>query len=459
MLRVLITPHRELLPANSNSQKLFVMLKLRPDSEVSDTLPPTAFAFVIDTSGSMYEVVSGDPRPTGKVFVQDSRHYNEVTGGQSKLDLVIHALQALLQSGRLRTEDKIALVQFDDQASILVGLTSGLQTHDLESAVTHLRDFSGGTRMGLGLQKTLDLLGGQDMAIRRALVFTDGETFDDDQCRELAHNFADRNIPITALGVGDYQEDLLIHLSDMTGGHLFHVVPGQAIGTQISIEQLPTVLLEELGEAQNEVIANLALSVKTVKGVKLERILRAYPTQAEFSLDQQPYPIGNASGQDDTVFLLDFTVETRPASRMRIAQIGMTYDVPGQNRRGELPPENLIVEFVSGQLTATTDQEVMGYLQQCNIAHLVNQATLTAKQNPEQAEKLLQQAETLARKTGNLAMTQSLQTAQDELRKTRKLSSESCKTVKLGSKGKTVKMNDGLNEGLSESEIREQTGI
>lgn len=313
--------------------------------------------------------------------------------------------------------------------------------------------------MGLGLQQTLDLLSGQDMAIRRALVFTDGETFDDDQCRELAHDFASRNIPITALGVGDYQEDLLIHLSDMTGGHLFHVVAGQAMGTQIAIEQLPTVLLDELREAQNEVITNLALSVKTVKGVKLERILRAYPTQAEFSLDQQPYPIGNASGQDDTIFLLDFTVETRPASRMRIAQIGMTYDVPGQNRRGELPPQNLIVEFVSGQLTATTNQEVMGYLQQCNIAHLVNQAALTAKQNPEQAEKLLQQAEALARKTGNLAMTQSLQTAQDELGKTRKLSSENIKTVRLGSKGKTVKMDDGLNQKLSESEIREQTGI
>jgi len=56
-------------------------------------------------------------------------------------------------------------------------------------------------------------------------------------------------------------------------------------------------------------------------------------------------------------------------------------------------------------------------------------------------------------------MTQSLQTAQDELGKTRKLSSENIKTVRLGSKGKTVKMDDGLNQKLSESEIREQTGI
>ncbi|MFM6083140.1 MAG: VWA domain-containing protein, partial [Dolichospermum sp.] len=59
-INVSITPHREFMPADTNAQKLFLMLKLQPTKEVATTRPPTTFAFVIDTSGSMREVVTGN---------------------------------------------------------------------------------------------------------------------------------------------------------------------------------------------------------------------------------------------------------------------------------------------------------------------------------------------------------------------------------------------------------------
>jgi Ca-activated chloride channel family protein len=139
-------------------------------------------------------------------------------------------------------------------------------------------------------------------------------------------------------------------------------------GTAVSITNLPETIIEEFTQAQQEVITNLKLSIKTVKGVKLTRVVRAYPSQAEFSLAQEPYPIGNAMANDETVFILEFSAESRPAGRFRIAQVGLTYDVPGQNYRGELPPANLLVQFVGGQVAAQVDQEVMDYVQQCNIS-------------------------------------------------------------------------------------------
>ncbi len=93
MLNVKIAPHREFLPADASEQKMFLMLKLRPTQEVATSRPPTTFAFVIDTSGSMYE---------------------EVTGGKSKLDIVIESLQALVKSGRLAQSDRVSIIQFDD---------------------------------------------------------------------------------------------------------------------------------------------------------------------------------------------------------------------------------------------------------------------------------------------------------------------------------------------------------
>lgn len=458
-LNISITPHREFMPADTAAQKLFVMLKLRPTKDIATSRPPTTFTFVIDTSGSMYEIVSGESKPTGVIYQQDGKEYQEAIGGKSKIDLVIESLLALVRSGKLTTSDRIAIVQFDDNASQTIGLTSATEINQLETAINNLRNFSGGTRMGLGLRRTFDILSEQQMTVRRALLFTDGQTFDEDQCRSISSNFATNNIPITALGVGEFNEDLLTHLSDSTGGKLLYIVPGTAIGTQISILDLPNKIIDEYSQAQEEVITNLALTVKTVKGVELTRIVRAYPTQAEFPINQDIHPLGNAIANDETIFILEFTINNRPATRVRIAQLGITYDIPGQKIRGEFPPQNLIIQFVPGQENAAqVNQEVMDYVQQCNIANLVNQATKIAEHDPQKAEQILETARRMTMKIGNKDMTESLTNAQEELRKTRKISDGTRKTVKMGAKGKTVKMGDDINEMPSEEEMRKLTG-
>ena len=459
MLNVTITPHREFMPADTADQKLFIMLKLRPNKEIANTRSSTTFAFLIDTSGSMYEIVAGDIQPTGQTVQQDGKTYNQVTGGITKLDVVMESLRNLVNSGRLEKNDRISLIQFDDKASTLIGLTPATEVSQLENAIAKLKDFSGGTCMGRGMTQALSLLANEGMTSRRALIFTDGETFDDMECRELAEEFAKTGIPITALGVGDYNEDLLINLSDNTGGNLYHVVAGNAKGTQVAIDALPNILFEQVMQAQQEVINNLSLNVSTVRGVKLTRVTRVYPDQAEFPVTEQPYPIGVALADDETIFILEFNVDSRPGSRARIAQLGLTYDIPGQKRRGELLPQNVIVQFVAGQGgAAQADQEVMGYVQQRNISQLVGEATKVADSNPQQAEKLLETAHRLTVKIGNKAMEESLNDAQEELRKTKKISAGTRKTVKMGSKGKTVKMTSDVNEGLTDEQIRKISG-
>jgi Ca-activated chloride channel family protein len=459
-ININITPHREFMPADTAAQKLFVMLKLRPIKDIAASRPPTTFTFVIDTSGSMYEIVAGDVKPTGITYQQDGKQYEQVTGGKSKIDIVIESLLALVNSGKLTTSDRISIVQFDDNASQIIGLTSATEIKQLETAINNLRTFSGGTRMGLGLRRAFDLLSEQQMTVKRTLLFTDGQTFDEDQCRSIANNFATNNIPITALGVGEeFNEDLLTHLSDFTGGTLLYIVPGIAKGTETSILDLPNKIIAEYSQAQQEVITNLALTVKTVKGVELTRIVRAYPTQAEFPINQDPYPLGNVIANDETIFILEFTINNRPASRVRIAQLGLTYDIPGQKIRGELPPQNLIIQFITGQQNAAqVNQEVMDYVQQCNISNFVDQAIRIAEKDPEKAEQILETARRMTMKIGNKDMTESLNNAQAELRKTRKISPGTRKTVKMGAKGKTVKMGDDINEMPSEEEMRKLTG-
>jgi Ca-activated chloride channel family protein len=259
--------------------------------------------------------------------------------------------------------------------------------------------------------------------------------------------------------VGEFNENLLTDISGKTGGHCRHIVPGTASGNDVSITDLPNLLLADYQQAQQEVINNLVLSLKTVQGVKLLRVTRVYPDLAEFSLNQAPYPIGAAKAKDETIFILEFAIDSRPSSKIRLAQLGLTYDIPGLNRRGELLPQNVVVQFVPGQGgTAQVDQEVMGYVQQRNISQLVDDATRMAESNPQQAEKLLETARRITVQIGNDAMLESLNEGIEELRKTRQISSGTRKTVKMGSRGKTVKMGDDLNDDLSEETIRKLTG-
>jgi Ca-activated chloride channel homolog len=438
MLNVNITPHREFLPADTAAQILFVMLKLRPTKEASQSRPPTAFTFAIDTSGSMY----------GEV------------GGITKIEIVIKSLIALVRSGKLTQNDSISIVQFDDSASTVIPLTPATQVAQLEGAINKLRDYSGGTLMAKGMEQALSLLASQGMTNKRALIFTDGETFDEDECRNLATRFASAGISISALGVGDeFNEDLLLHLSGTTAGQCTHIVAGNPAGNSVSIADLPNLLLEDYQQAQSEVVNNLKLSVKTVPGVQLTKVTRVYPDLAEFALTQAPYPIGSAMADDETVFILEFGVDSRTGSRMRIAQIGLTYDVPGLNRRDELPLQNLVVQFVAGQgAAAQVDQEVMSYVQQRNITKLVDDAARVAGNNPEQAEKLLENARRITVQIGNGLMEQSLNQGIEELRKTKQLSAGTRKTVKMGSRGKTVKMGDDMSDSLSDEAIRNLTG-
>jgi Ca-activated chloride channel family protein len=164
-------------------------------------------------------------------------------------------------------------------------------------------------------------------------------------------------------------------------------------------------------------------------------------------------------GNDETIFILEFTIESHVASRARIAQLGLTYDIPGENQRGELQPENLVVQFMAGtNFTAQVDREVMGYMQQCNIVGMIDNATRLADQNPRRAAEMLETARRITKQIVNDAIASELVVAKDELRRTRKISDRTRKTLKMGSKSKTVKMPSDIYDELSETEIRQASG-
>ena len=331
MLKATLTPHRENLLTQTAGQKLFVALTVQPGEEASAARPQLSVAFVVDTSGSMRETVTEPTERTGRTTVVDGQRYEVVRGAKSKMDLVTEALTGVFASTLLQTDDRLALVKFDDKAEVLLPFTEAQDRDTLRRAVERLSDFSGGTLMGAGMQEALELLR-LEQGSKRLLLLTDGRTSDEALVREVGAALAEDRVAVTTIGVGEeWNEELLTELTDRTQGKPYYVVPDvqDPQPPAVRMTDLPDELVNELERTTNEVVTGLRLNVRTVKEVTLERVTRVYPTQNEVDRTGAQLFLGSARAGEDTVFILEFTLPARPSARMRLAQLALTFEVPG----------------------------------------------------------------------------------------------------------------------------------
>jgi len=459
-------PHRAALKSGStDEQKLFAMLKVMPKGEVAGARPPLAFALVIDTSGSMREFADQERAAAmvrGRGMNVEHQASGDGTGPAvnlslpTKLDQAIQAAQTLINDFRLNPDDNVAVIHFDDEAQSLLPLSPLSRKQAALQATDSLRNYSGGTHIAKGLRCAERELSGLPSSVaKRILLLTDGQTFDEAECRPLAGRFAESNTPLIAIGVGvEYNEDLLRDLAEISQGRPYHLA---------QMGQLGDILNDEIGSSMREVVTDLQATVSTVKGVKVSAVTRVYPSLAEVSVSGSIYRLGNVATGDYTVFIFEFTISgiARPPSRVRIAQLGLAGHVPGLGRREELPPEDLFIAFTPDERqVAEVDAEVLGYVQQRNLDKMVQDAVKVAGTDAAKARQTLQAAVGVTQRIGNPAMTRILQNALNELNQSGTISVGTRKTAALGGRTKTVKTGATVPlEGVpSNEDIRKITG-
>jgi Ca-activated chloride channel homolog len=456
MLNVDVRPHRPYLLALAGGQKLFLMLKLLPNADAARARPGVRLSIVVDTSGSMREPAPGTTPelvPTAPVTV-DGKTYNATYRGQSKLDITVEAARRLVENEQLQPDDSVSLIHFDDRSDVLASEEIGAGRERLSQAVERLREFSGGTQMAPGLLNAEAQLRVQPDGARTVLLLTDGLAIDEGACREAARQLATLPARIVALGVGEeYNEDLLADLASMTQGKPYDFRDMTA---------LPEIFEAELGAATRQVISDVEVTVKTVRDVRLVSVARVYPSLADLDAAPMPLKLGSLEAGDHTVFIVELDVPERPSVRARLAQVGVTYWVPAERYRGEVAPVDVAVEYTDDEaLAASVDPEVMGYVQQRNIDHLVRQATQQAESNPEQAAKTLRVARSMTQRLGNRGMTVALGKAEEELTSRGTIAIGTRKTIKLGARTQTMKVgpDDATPRNVpSPDEIRRLTG-
>ncbi len=246
----------------------------------------------------------------------------------SNLDAVKRALNDAVS--HLEDHDRVSLIVFAGGARIALSQLSGRDRAQIPRAIEELDALQLGdeTIMGEGIAMGLAEVqrGGGGGMLTRLIVLTDGFTTDPDRCLQLAAQARDTAIAVSTLGIGtEFNERLLTTIADNSRGNAYFAkVPGE----------IPPAFSQELEAVQSITVRHLVARVRLSAGVELRRAHRVRPaitTLRDVPIDDRmaTFDLGDLEADRPPALLLELIVPTRSAGAFRIAQVTLSYDLPG----------------------------------------------------------------------------------------------------------------------------------
>jgi Ca-activated chloride channel family protein len=325
------------------SQVSYVLFEAQPVQGIAQMRMPLNFALVLDHSGSM----KGE-----------------------KLRSIKESVKLVVE--QMEPQDIVSVVIFDDNAQVIVPAQPATNKDAIKRAVDGIRD-GGGTAMSLGMSVGLNELrksASPDM-VNRMVLLTDGVTYGDaDRCRRIADDAGAAGIGIYPLGIGaDWDEDLLDNVGQRSSG-----VPAEFIRTPADALGL---FSQQLQSATAVVARNLQMTVRLSAGVTPKRAVRVLPLISDFGqgvLSDREVIVSLGDLERDTphAVLVELLIEPKPAGTFRIAQVEVTYDIPGLGVVGDKVRADAVVTFTD-QVVPPEDinATVLNYAEKVNAHRLV----------------------------------------------------------------------------------------
>src|SRR5579871_1082136 len=364
---------------------------------------PLNLGVVLDRSGSMYD--------------------------ERRLEFVIEAVKFLADNAA--PDDKIAVVAFADSARVIIQPD---QIHDRAAVRRALDDIDlleigGGTQMALGMRAAIDEVK-KNLAptrLNRVLVLTDGQTYEETACLDLAAQNRDQ-MSFSAMGVGvEFNEKLLMRIAQDSHGK-YHFIGDPA--------EIPGIFEDELEGLRAVSLRNGRIDLTLSQGVQIREAFRAspeiYPLGTPLLEDRKAtYEMGDLEAGVPASVLLTLVLPPRRPGPVRIAQSTFRYEVPGGSE-GASSIEVTVEYTLDRALTSRRNGRVMNLVDQVSIAKLQAKAEEELKMgNVDRATRLLGNAMQGTQRLGNVKATQALVGLMDQVKKTQTLQTKAAKTTLL----------------------------
>lgn len=189
--------HAELAPAPWNKGNVLMRIGIKGQDVAKASLPPANLVFLVDVSGSMSD--------------------------KDKLPLLKSSLKLLLNE--VRASDKVTIVTYSGQTSVLLPPTPGSDKATLQAAIDRLHA-GGGTAGASGIQLAYQMAQQSFIkgGINRVLLATDGDfnvgITDFRQLKQMVEDKRKSGVSLSTLGfgTGNYNEQLMEQLADAGDG-------------------------------------------------------------------------------------------------------------------------------------------------------------------------------------------------------------------------------------------------
>lgn len=409
---------REPLPISQTPQVAYLFVEAQVASAPAETVSLN-FCLVLDRSGSMQ--------------------------GQ-KLAALKDATKRVIDT--LTPQDIVSIVLFDDTVQVLVPATAATDKQALKNQIDGIVE-AGGTAMSGGMQAGLDELkrnAGADR-VSSMLLLTDGQTWGDEQtCRTLAHQLAQANVRITALGLGaEWNEKLLDDVAEVTGGVSDYIADP---------EKITSFFQRAVRSAQGTVAQDARLLLRLVQDVTPRSVHRTAPVIANLgyqpiSQNEVSVKLGNLETGMPAGLVVDLMLPPRAAGSFRVAQAELHYTPLGGS--DQIIKRDVLVSFSADANAPAYNPRIMNLVEKVTAFKLQTRALSEAEAgNVAGATQKLRAAATRLLDLGELDLAQKAQQQAEQLESGQQMNAETQKELRYATRRLTQKLDE------EESPVKEE---
>jgi uncharacterized protein YegL len=407
-IRLQRTLSRTMIGEGDEPQLLYVLLEAAPEG-LPAQLPklPLNLCLVIDRSSSMR--------------------------GERLMQVKDAAGKIIDQLGQ---DDYFSLVVFNDRAEVIVPAQRVTNKADLKRAVGSV-EAAGGTEMAKGMALALQEAQRPFLSrgITQLLLLTDGRTYGDEgRCVEIARRAQDRNIGLTALGVGnEWNEDLLETMTARENSRAQYIA---------STQDIAAVFADELTRMHSIFVQKVQLQIAARPGGLVRSLDRVRPFIAPVPIAEEADlrwtgSLGDWPGSDVQAFLLEVVVPPLTTGDHALLKLILRYDMPGANLRDQSVEAIMRVNVrPASEINYDVDGTVKYWLERLVAYRLQSSAWQdVAEGRIDEATRRLQMAGTRLFDAGEIALAQTVQEEATRLLRNGNASDEGRKRIKFGTRG------------------------
>jgi Ca-activated chloride channel family protein len=251
-------------------------------------------------------------------------------------------------AGQLRPDDYVSLVEFADEAHVVIEWQKGTNKEEIAKKIRGMRlgikttILGAATDLHAGLRRAFESVGsvpsgGQGAS--RIILLTDGRPTkgrkDEDSFVGLSKKIRDKGVSIIALGIGKrYNEDLLIAIASASDGRWYHITDPN---------QLPGLFEEELSNMKTVVLVRPALQAHLMSGAELSNVYRVGEMVTEvvdYQRENGKYviPLEDVRAGSDSKIVFKVHVPPKPEGKLRIAKLAVS--APGTELTEDIAVES-----------------------------------------------------------------------------------------------------------------------